>query len=308
MTATVVFDLGGVLLAHDPVQAFVQVMPPEEVAGFMAEIDYPTWHHHHDAGRSFADGLAELRRTHPDHAERAAALGEHFQHTLTGYVPGTGAVVAELEQAGVRLLALTNFPSEPWPGTLERFGILRRFEQILVSGDEQLAKPDPAIFALLLSRWSVDPATAVFVDDRADNCAAAESVGITGAVFTDADDLRDRLVARGLLGPRTTVPGPIHHLALRTDWDEALRTGRYRWSTRGVTVEAEGYTHCSRPDQVAATRERFYADVADEELVLLTADPARLSSPVVVEPAGDDTFPHVFGELEPAEVGATPYR
>ena len=132
-----IFDLGGVLLRHDPALAFARVMPPEEIASFMAEIGYHDWHQFHDAGRSFADGLEVLGRTHPQHVTAARALGEHFQSTLPGYVPGTGAVLAELERAGVRLLGLTNFPDEPFDQTYDRFGLLHRLEGILVSGREK---------------------------------------------------------------------------------------------------------------------------------------------------------------------------
>ena len=65
---------------------------------------------------------------------------------------------------------------------------------------------------------------------------------------------------------------PIHHLALPDDWAAAFATGEYRMSTRGVTLEEEGFIHCSTRDQVEATANRFYGDVA--QLVVLTIDPA----------------------------------
>ena len=71
---TVIFDLGGVLLQHDPTLAFAQALPPGDIATFMTEIGYRDWHHAHDAGRSFADGLAVLAQTHPQHVDAARAL------------------------------------------------------------------------------------------------------------------------------------------------------------------------------------------------------------------------------------------
>ena len=44
--------------------------------------------------------------------------------------------------------------------------------------------------------------------------------------------------------------GPVLHLAEVAHWDEALRTGEYRWSTLGRTLEEEGFIHCSTPEQV----------------------------------------------------------
>jgi uncharacterized protein (DUF952 family) len=92
----------------------------------------------------------------------------------------------------------------------------------------------------------------------------------------------------------------IFHLAIRADWDEAKRDGVYPWSTRGVMVEREGYTHCSFEHQWLGVRERFYADLDDDRLVLLEIDESRLTSPVVVERIGDapDEFPHVYGTID----------
>lgn len=92
----------------------------------------------------------------------------------------------------------------------------------------------------------------------------------------------------------------ILHLALRSDWEIAKREGAYRWSTRGVTVEHEGYTHCSFEHQWRGVRERFYSDLADDELVLLVIDESLLSSKLVVERLGGapDEFPHVYGTID----------
>ena len=100
----------------------------------------------------------------------------------------------------------------------------------------------------------------------------------------------------------------IFHLALPDDWAEAQRARSYTVSTRGVTLEQEGFIHCSREDQVDATRRAFYADVDD--LLLLTIDPARLTSPWQVdELPGGESFPHIYGPLNlEAVVAVAPAR
>ncbi|MFM8650168.1 MAG: DUF952 domain-containing protein [Actinomycetota bacterium] len=92
----------------------------------------------------------------------------------------------------------------------------------------------------------------------------------------------------------------IFHLAVRADWESAKRAGSYPWSTRGITVEREGYAHCSFEHQWRGVRERFYSDLTDDELVLLVIDETLLSSKVVVERLGDapDEFPHVYGNID----------
>ena len=63
----------------------------------------------------------------------------------------------------------------------------------------------------------------------------------------------------------------IQHIAVADEWQDALESGEYIWSTRGMTIEQVGYLHASFPEQVRPTLERFYADV-DAPLVLLTLD------------------------------------
>ncbi len=93
----------------------------------------------------------------------------------------------------------------------------------------------------------------------------------------------------------------IFHIATAADWTEARETGAYTTSTRGVTLEQEGFLHASRADQVGDVYDRYYAD-ADEPLVLLTIETDRLEVPWREDPVGEDTFPHVYGPLAPAAV------
>lgn len=203
---TVVFDLGGVLLGWDPALAFVDVLAPGDVLAFFDEVGFAEWNHLQDSGRSLEDGVTELAARFPHRAEAIAAYAANWKATLTGELPESVEVVDQLHRDGVRLLALTNWSHETFPWARETFPVLSRFEGIVVSGDEGLAKPDPRIFQLLLDRHAVEPAAAVFVDDRHDNVDAAAALGMHGLVFTDAATLRADLVELGLLsGPGTST-------------------------------------------------------------------------------------------------------
>lgn len=96
----------------------------------------------------------------------------------------------------------------------------------------------------------------------------------------------------------------ILHLAIRTDWEEAKRIGSYVWSTRGILVVDEGYTHCSYESQWKGVRNRFYSDLVDSDLVLLEIDEALLTSEVIVEQLGaaPEAFPHIYGCIDIAAV------
>lgn len=93
----------------------------------------------------------------------------------------------------------------------------------------------------------------------------------------------------------------VFHVATLDDWTAAQESGEYTISTRGVTLEQEGFLHASRADQVGDVYDRFYADAA-EPLVLLMVDTDLLDVPWREDPVGDDTFPHIYGPLAPAAV------
>lgn len=304
---SVLFDLGGVVLTWDPARAYEQVLPADAVPDFMATIGFDDWNRAHDSGRRYVESEAELVARHPEHADTVLAYRRHFSHTL-GTVPGTGAVMAELQQAGVGLNALTNWSAETFPVARERFGLLGRFGGILVSGAELMAKPDPAIFTLALQRFGLDAERTVFVDDSLPNVEAAHALGLTGLAFRGADQLRADLVDLGLLAPRRPVGRPVLHLTERSWWQQALADGVYPWSSRRATYEAEGFVHTSFADQTPGTRQRYYGDLPDDELVVLELDPDQLSVPVVVEDLGAGPYPHLYGPLPVAEVvSARPY-
>ncbi|MFZ6005904.1 MAG: DUF952 domain-containing protein [Actinomycetota bacterium] len=94
---------------------------------------------------------------------------------------------------------------------------------------------------------------------------------------------------------------PIFHVALRPDWEAAQREGRYRVSTRGRTLEEVGFIHASYRHQVLPTGRAFYADVADE-VVVLQIDSDRLGCEVRLEDGGGELFPHIYGPIPVAAV------
>ncbi|MFB9717342.1 DUF952 domain-containing protein [Planobispora longispora] len=115
----------------------------------------------------------------------------------------------------------------------------------------------------------------------------------------------------------------ILHLALTADWEAARAAGEYRVSTRGRTLEEEGFIHtCADRAQLDGVVRRYYRGVADP-LTLLTVDPAgldvRFEAPAAPSAsaasggapdgqAGRETFPHVYGPIPvSAVISAVPF-
>ena len=197
---SVIFDVGRVLFDWDLRYLFAKLIDDAgELEWFVTNVVTPQWHFQHDAGRPLADMLPELKAEYPAHAALIDAYAARFNETIPGPMPGSLELVERLDAAGVPLFAITNFGHEFWEGFRPTQPVFDRFRDIIVSGTEKLMKPDPAIYALAIERFGIDPAGALFIDDVEHNIAGAESVGIAGHRFVDAAALERELVARGYL-------------------------------------------------------------------------------------------------------------
>jgi 2-haloacid dehalogenase len=196
---TVVLDLGGVLVDWDPRYLYDQLLPAHEVDAFLEEVGFAAWNRQQDAGASWADAVRRHGELYPHRRELLAAYPARFPETLGGEVPGSVALLHELHDAQVRLLALTNWSAETFPHARARFDWLDLFEDVVISGVEGMAKPDPGIFRLLLDRHGLSAAATVFVDDSPANVHAAADLGLTALLFRTAEDLRVDLSRLGLL-------------------------------------------------------------------------------------------------------------
>ena len=91
---------------------------------------------------------------------------------------------------------------------LTRLGIADAFDVMVISAEERLMKPDPAIYRLTLERLGVRPEEAVFVDDREENVQAARALGIHGIRYRSREQVFAELRTLG-------IPTPISKKANR---------------------------------------------------------------------------------------------
>ena len=196
----VVFDLGNVLIAWDPHPAISKAVGAEEATRFLAdpEFDFAAWNYQQDAGRSWDDAETVAVASHP-HWERAIrGYRENFPDSIIGAIEDTVQILRELHTAGIRLYAVTNWSKELFPVARKRFDFLGLFEDIVVSGDEGIAKPEAGIFEILEKRIGHSLRGCVFIDDSPRNVEAAGRAGLDAILFTDTGHLREDLTARGL--------------------------------------------------------------------------------------------------------------
>lgn len=203
MIDAVVLDLGNVLVRWEPRLALAGRLPERDVEAFLVDFDFLAFNHEQDAGRSWADARADLVARAPEHLPALDLYLAHFTDAIAGPVPGSEQLVRDLRGAGMRLLGLTNWSAETFHLAEVAAPAIALLEDVLVSGQVGVAKPDPRIFALLTQRYGLRPERTVFADDSAANVTAGAAAGYDAVLFTTAEALRTDLVARGVALPRT---------------------------------------------------------------------------------------------------------
>ena len=181
----VVFDIGGVLLDWDPRHLYRKLIAdPAELADFLDRVCTPRWHLAHDLGAHTEQSCRDLATAHPELADLIMAWSRRSEEMIAGPIDAGVAVLRDVRAAGLCCLALSNMEADKFALRKARFPFFAQFDGCVISGAEGVAKPDRKIFEILLARYDLEPAAAVFVDDTAANVAAAQELGVAAIRYT----------------------------------------------------------------------------------------------------------------------------
>jgi 2-haloacid dehalogenase/putative hydrolase of the HAD superfamily len=195
MLKNIVFDLGGVVVAHNE-ESFKEKLG--EFFSFVFGPDMkcvPSFWYDYDLGIRTIDetaaSVAEFRNCSVEEAKAnmlyAISLQEEVEPTVN--------LIKELKERGYNLYVLSNMSKE-YIEFLRKLPVFDYFDKQVVSCELHMAKPERRFFEYLLSHCEIDAAETVFIDDRKDNVEAGAVVGITPFHFDRrnpekaCDDLR----------------------------------------------------------------------------------------------------------------------
>lgn len=200
-TETIIFDLGAVLIDWNPRHLYRKIFADEDrMEWFLSNICTSDWNEEQDAGRSFTEATTLLKQQHPEWANEIDAFWLRWEEMLSGPIDGTVDIFRAWKAIGNnRFLALTNWSAETFPIARRKYDFLGWFDGIVMSGEEKTRKPYPGFYRILLDRYQVDPAKALFIDDNQRNIDAALALGIPSIHFKDPGQLRNDLADRGII-------------------------------------------------------------------------------------------------------------
>jgi putative hydrolase of the HAD superfamily len=201
-----VFDFGAVLFTWKPVDLMAQTFPQRagtpQAAAALAHAMFA-----HADWNGFDQGVLDMDVLIARSAQRleldadvlqelVAHIGERLQP-----IPQTVALLERLhalraQHPALRLYYLSNMP-RPYARALEqRHAFLQWFDGGIFSSDVLHIKPDPTIYQLLQSRYALQPANTLFIDDLQANVLAAQGQGWQAVQFESADQLQADVSAR----------------------------------------------------------------------------------------------------------------
>jgi len=186
----IIFDFGNVLVHWDPRNLYKRFFPdPEAVDSFLEEIGFMEWNERQDAGRSFREGIETLSSQFPQYSHLIEAYDKYWENSITDTIDETIEIVRSLKRAGHTLYILSNFSAEKFGLMRQRYEFLQLFDDIIVSGEHQIVKPDPAIFKFTLKRINRIAEECLFIDDSPANLESARRLGFQTILFRSPEQL-----------------------------------------------------------------------------------------------------------------------
>jgi FMN phosphatase YigB (HAD superfamily) len=114
---------------------------------------------------------------------------------ITGEVPGMRRALTELKDE-FKFVALSNTDEVHWNYVLSKYPIFQLLDGGVVSFEEGMIKPDPAIYARVMDRYCDARLPFFYTDDNARYVEAAQGLGWDAEVFIDAAHFKEHIMRR----------------------------------------------------------------------------------------------------------------
>ena len=191
----IIFDIGRVLVEYEPLDYLKKLYSAEKAEGLM-ELVYASreWQIADQGLMDFSALRGVFSQRRPEWADDVRYLISR-ESMLKIFTPKQETIdlLHELKAAGYKIFLLSNFSEQGFAWIDEIYPFLRGVDGRVISYHAKMNKPDPGIYKLLLSRYKLEPAESVFIDDASANIRAAAELGIHAVQFIDIQSCRRAL-------------------------------------------------------------------------------------------------------------------
>ncbi len=195
----VVYDIGNVLIRWQPEEYYDARIGADRRRALFDAVDLHAMNARIDDGAPFRETVYATADAHADWAEPIRLWHDDWVGIAQPVIHGSAALLLRLKARGVPVFILSNIGDAVFDIAAEHHDFFAAADRAFVSGRLKLSKPDPRIYAAVEEGTGLSPEGLLFVDDRADNIAAAEARGWGVHRFDGVEGWAARLVAEGLL-------------------------------------------------------------------------------------------------------------
>lgn len=183
MIDTIIFDLGKVLVKFDPEKGMRKLeFSQEAIDIFKAKIFAGLWEKCDRAQYNDAEIRALFKGVVPGFEKEVDMLWDNLP-VVTGVLPHSDEWLRTLKDKGYKLYVLSNYGKRSFEINSKTYDFLKYMDGGVISYEVMRVKPEPEIYDILIEKYNINPAKAVFIDDRAVNIDAAIEKGFSGIVF-----------------------------------------------------------------------------------------------------------------------------
>jgi len=198
---TIIFDYGGVLLEWNPRNLYRRFFPnqPEAMEQFLTEVKFVDWNLQQDKGRPFEDAIDSLSAEFPHHAHLIRAYYEYWEESISGVIPGSIEILKQLKVRQYPLYGLSNWSAETFSRARHSYEFFNLFDDMVISGEVKMVKPEPEIFHLALQQFGKSAGECVYIDDSLANTEQARNLGFVAIHFQSPEQLKADLQRLGII-------------------------------------------------------------------------------------------------------------
>ena len=112
---------------------------------------------------------------------------------IGGIFPDSIRILEKLKSINIKCYVLSNWSAETFFGIEDEYPFLKLFDGMLISGEEGLIKPDPAIYKLAIKKFKLKPKETLFIDDKLSNILAAQNLNFKTLHLIDPKKIYDEI-------------------------------------------------------------------------------------------------------------------
>ena len=189
------FDLGGVFFDWNPKYYYKTIFySKNELNFFLTHVCNNAWNIEQDRGRPISKAVAELVLKFPKYSNEIRLYYSNHRNMIKRVFQNSVNILSLLKKKKISCYVLSNWSAETFNGMLDDYPFLKKFDGIIISGEEKMIKPQKKIFQLAINRFQLIPSQTVFIDDNIDNIKASLKLGFKTIYLTDPNKIQKEII------------------------------------------------------------------------------------------------------------------